>query len=203
MAHESGASRRDVLRGAAGVSALMGAIGMSSVISEEDAAAAAAAVGGSVKYFLNLSGVVGESIDAHHPKWIDLVSFSWGASAPVASSSGGGGVTTGKAEAMAMTFHALTSSASPLILRKLVAGTHTQTAILAGHSAAGDFLRVTLKSVLVSSYKPAGSGVGWPVDTFSLVFDEIVVSYRPTLANGTLSSTAISVDWNIATNAVV
>ncbi|OBY59026.1 type VI secretion system tube protein Hcp [Pseudomonas sp. AU12215] len=45
----------------------------------------------SVDMYLKVDGAVGESKDANHKEWSDLISLDWGASQPGSMTTGGGG----------------------------------------------------------------------------------------------------------------
>lgn len=44
-----------------------------------------------IDIFLKIDGIEGESQNANHKKWIDVLSFNWGAQQPGNMSVGGGG----------------------------------------------------------------------------------------------------------------
>ncbi|EPC4310549.1 type VI secretion system tube protein Hcp, partial [Cronobacter sakazakii] len=44
-----------------------------------------------IDMFLKVEGVTGESKDANHSSWIDVLSFNWGAAQPGNMAVGGGG----------------------------------------------------------------------------------------------------------------
>jgi type VI secretion system secreted protein Hcp len=105
--------------------------------------------------FLKIEGIDGESTDKAHPGEIEIESFSWGVTNQGNASSGGGG---GGGKAVVQDFHFTMplSKASPALMLACATGRHFQSATLtcrkAGGTQAGEFLKVELSDVLVSSY---------------------------------------------------
>jgi type VI secretion system secreted protein Hcp len=158
-----------------------------------------------VDYFLNITGIEGESTDAKHKGWIDVDSWSWGETqtAPV---SHGGGAGAGKVSFGDFHFVTKVSKASPRLFLACASGQHLKEAKLVGRRAGKDqqeFLTWTFSDVLVSSYQTGGSEAGpAPIDQVSLNFAKVQVEYRPQKADGTLDP-PITAGWNSKTNTKV
>ena len=157
-----------------------------------------------VDYFLKLEGIPGESKDAKHADEIDVAAWSWGESAAVSSGPGGGG---GKVTIQDLHFTSVISKASPLLMLACASGKHIKSAVLtarrAGKSQA-EFLVVTLRDVLVSSYQTSAGGgeEGGSIDSVSLNFTQIEVEYKETKPDGSLGS-PVKFGWDLKRNAPI
>jgi type VI secretion system secreted protein Hcp len=155
-------------------------------------------------YFLQITGVAGESSDAKHKGWIDVESWSWGetnSTAPAPGGGGGGGA--GKVQMQDLHFTTRVSKASPALFLACASGQHMKEARLAAvHTGAmqQDFLTWTFTDVLVSGYQTGGGGgdVG-PMDQVSLSFSKIKVEYKAQKADGSLDA-AVTAGWDAKAN---
>src|SRR5688572_23257339 len=111
---------------------------------------------------LKLAGVEGESKHKDHKNEIELLSWSWGATQP--SSAGmGGGSGKGKATPGDLSFTHMYDKASPVLAKNCISGKHFDDAVITCRKAGEgqqDFLKITLKQVLVTSVQPGGSQGG-------------------------------------------
>jgi len=154
-------------------------------------------------YFLQISGIPGESQDDKHKDWIDVLSWSWGESHPAAPAAGAGGA-AGKVQFQDFAFAMRVSKASPALFLACASGQHIKEAKLVARKAAGkgqqEYLTWTFSDLLVSSYATSGSGGDdTVVDTVSLNFSKAVVSYKAQKADGSLDA-PITAGWNAKTN---
>lgn len=136
----------------------------------------------SVDYFLKIDGVPGESTDDKHKGWIDIESFSWGASQSSATGGGGGGA--GKVSISDFSFTTSASKASPKLFEHVVTGKHIRDVTLqlcvAGEERESQcYLEIMLSDVLVSSYQSQGSSGEQPTEQISLNFSKIEFKYQP------------------------
>ena len=79
--------------------------------------------------FLKLDGIAGDSTDKQYSEWIELESFSWGATQT--STRGGGGAGKGKVEFQDLHFVVNFSKASPELFKRCATGEHIKTGVLA------------------------------------------------------------------------
>jgi type VI secretion system secreted protein Hcp len=152
-------------------------------------------------YFLKIDGIAGESTDAKHKGEIDVLSWSWGETQEIAASPGGGGG-TGKVAMTDLHVSANLSKASPPLLLACASGKHIKSAVLTGRKAGkgqDDFLTFSLTDVLVSGYQTGGVAAEAPLDSISLNFSKIEMTYREQTAKGSLGP-AIRVGWDRKTN---
>ncbi|HVM55961.1 MAG TPA: type VI secretion system tube protein Hcp [Gaiellaceae bacterium] len=153
--------------------------------------------------FLKLDGIDGEVSAAGYEKWIEVFSFSWGASNAGTSATGGGGG-AGKASFQDLHFTTGTSKASPLLFMKCATGEHIPSGLLYMRKAGGDangggnvFLKYELEDILVSSFQQAGAEQGddRPVEDVSLNFVKIDFLYT-----GAPDGTTVEAGWDVRAN---
>ena len=152
-------------------------------------------------YFLKIDGIPGESLDSKHKDEIEVLSWSWGeTNEPPATSGGGAG--SGKVAMNDLHVSADLSRASPQLLLACASGKHVKSAILSGRKAGkaqAEFLTFSLSDVLVSGYQTGGSVAEAPLDSISLNFSKIEVSYKAQTAKGTLAP-AVRAGWDVKAN---
>jgi type VI secretion system secreted protein Hcp len=151
-------------------------------------------------YFINITGVEGESKDAKHKGWIDVESWSWGETNPSSQASGGG---AGRVQMQDVHFTTRVSKASPKLFLACASGQHMKEArLVAVHAGAmqQEFLTWTFTDVLVTGYQTGGAGgeMG-PMDQVSLNFAKIRVEYKAQKADGSLDA-AVTAGWDAKLN---
>ena len=155
-----------------------------------------------VDYFLQISGVEGESTDVKHKGWIDVDSWSWGENQPLQPAAGSG-AGAGKVHFQDFQFTSRVSKASPKLFLACASGQHLKEARLVGRKAGKDqqeFLTWTFSDVLVSGYHTGGSEqAGVPLDNVSLNFTKVTVAYKAQKADGSLDD-AVTAGWDSKTN---
>jgi type VI secretion system secreted protein Hcp len=153
-------------------------------------------------YFLQITGIAGESTDAKHKGWIDVEAWSWGES-NTRQVSGGAGGGAGKVQVQDFSFTTRVSKASPRLFLACATGQHMKEArLVAVHSGAmqQEFLTWTFSDVLVSAYQTGGAGGDVsPMDQVSLNFAKLKVEYRAQKPDGSLEP-AISAGFDVKTN---
>jgi type VI secretion system secreted protein Hcp len=159
----------------------------------------------SVDFFLQITGIAGESLDAKHKDWIDVMAWSWG-EANAGTHDTGSGAGAGKVSFSDFNFMTATSKASPKLFLACASGEHIKQAKLVGRRVGKEqqeFLTFTFSDILVTSYATSGSeGGDVPADSVSLNAAQVVVSYKPQKADGSLGN-AINAGWDIKTNTKV
>lgn len=133
--------------------------------------------------FAKYDGIDGESNDANHGKWIDVLSVDWGAHKP------GGGATgqsrrRGAAIVEDMTLTIEYEKAAPKLLEKHLAGEVIKklevecTATYGG--ARATYLKYEMKNVSVTSFNTNASGndmAGPPTVSVANNFEELKITY--------------------------
>jgi type VI secretion system secreted protein Hcp len=152
-------------------------------------------------YFLQITGIAGESTDAKHKGWIDVESWSWGETNAVAAPAGGG-AGAGKVQMQDFHFTTQVSKASPALFLACASGQHVKEARLAAVKAGAmqqEFLTWTFSDVLVSGYHTGAAAGDLVMDQVSFTFSKIKVEYKAQKADGSLD-TAIVAGWDAKAN---
>lgn len=115
-----------------------------------------------IDMFMRVQGATGESKDANHKNWTDIISFSWGAHQPGNMSVGGGGG-SGKVCFKDLTVVALIDKSAPALLKHCASGKHIERIELSACKAGGvqiEYTRITLEEVLVTDVDYTGTDDG-------------------------------------------
>jgi type VI secretion system secreted protein Hcp len=131
-------------------------------------------------YYLLINGVTGESQAVGMTNYIELDSFSFGASN--AADVGGKGLSAGKASLSDFSCSCGLDSASYQILKDLYTGAHISTATFAGRKTGGGgtpylYLQVIMTNCFITSHSLGGGGTGVPSQSFSLAYEQIEYQY--------------------------
>ncbi|WP_380180328.1 Hcp family type VI secretion system effector [Kalamiella sp. sgz302252] len=103
--------------------------------------------------YLKVDGVTGESKDSNHTGWIDINSFTWGASQPGNMAVGGGGG-VGKVNFNDLIVKANIDKAFTALLKSCASGKHISKVEVSACKAGGsqiEYTRITLEDVLVTT----------------------------------------------------
>jgi type VI secretion system secreted protein Hcp len=110
-----------------------------------------------------------------------VLSWSFGASQGGAQASGGGGG-AGKANVHEIQVTKTVDKASPLLFKACASGQHIPKVTLTLRKAGKgqqEYLKITMKDVLISSYQQSNSGGERPVESLSLNFTKVEYQYTP------------------------
>ena len=136
--------------------------------------------------FMFINGINGESQDARHPMWSDVIGYHTSFSR-AASTSGGG---AGKAAFGSFVVTTPYSLAIPPLLKALVTGT-VFPAVKIQAATTGDreqnYLTITLGTVRVAALNESSSGER-PVETVSFAATKISISYSAQKPDGSLGT---------------
>ncbi|MEJ7712167.1 MAG: type VI secretion system tube protein Hcp [Pyrinomonadaceae bacterium] len=131
-------------------------------------------------YFLKIKGIEGESLDAKHPKEIQLESWTWGETNMGFHDAGGGGG-AGKVQMQDFGFTMKLNAASSKLMIACATGQHIDEAILTCRKAGGEqnnYLKYTFNELHISSYQTGGSGhEPIPTESISFNFAKIKIEY--------------------------
>jgi len=153
-----------------------------------------------VDFFLKLDGIPGESVDDKHKDWIQILSFSWGAS-QVTSVAGTGGSGAGKADLADLSIMKFLDKSSTPLFKSLTTGGHIKTGSMEAVKSGGNgkpFLKVDFKELFVTSVQLSGSSE-IPTESVSFSYNEIKTEYSTQDEKGVIT-TAGSVTFNTKTN---
>ena len=141
--------------------------------------------------FIKFDGIDGEASAAKgHEKWIELQSWSWGATQTGSASTGGG---AGKVSMQDFHFVHYIDKSSPLLFLRCATGQVSPTTVTLSFTrtlpsgAEVEYYTITLTNVMISSVKcdkpvtVAGqsSGDDRPMESISLYFLKIEMKYQP------------------------
>lgn len=190
-------SRRDVLKvGAIGLGTVGGAAFFPSIAAAAPGEAATAVLPATptFQYFLDMSGIPGDSVDKTYRSQIVVRGWSWGLSNSSVSSGGGAGV--GKSTPLDFIYVAPVSVASPPTALAVATGRHLDHAVLTVVGP-GDKptkrMTVRMVDVLVSSYQQSsGDTDGFPLDVVNLTYGKLIYSVYPQKPDGSAGSPVVT-----------
>ena len=155
-----------------------------------------------VDMFLKLDDVKGEANDDKHKDEVDVLAWSWGLSQSGTTHMGGGGG-SGKVNVQDLSLTKYIDKSSPNLIMATCNGKHYKQALLtirkAGENAL-EYLKITMKEVLISSVSTGGSGgEDRLTENVNLNFGWFKVEYTPQKPDGT-GDAAVEAVWNISKN---
>lgn len=153
-----------------------------------------------VDFFLKLDGISGESVDEKHKDWIQIMSWSWGAS-QVTSVAGTGGSGAGKADLSDFSIMKHFDKASTPLFKSLTTGGHIKTGSMEAVKSGGNgkpFLKVDFQELFVTSLQDSASSEV-PSESVSFSYNQIKIEYSTQDEKGVIT-TAGSVTYNTKTN---
>ena len=138
--------------------------------------------------YMQITGIDGESTDKDHKDWIEVLSFSMGMADP-----GGGatGATRRRGDVVIEDIVVVKEldKSSPKLMEKCAMGAVIPSLVLEVCGSATDasftYYKYELENVMVTSFYCGGSTEeGVPVETFTLNYEEITVTYTETDSTG-------------------
>jgi len=147
---------------------------------------------------------VGESQSLTHPGangWNEITDWSWDIEAET-SFLKGSGAAVGKPTPGTMTITHPFDTASPVIMQKIVQGTHFETVTLVmlkqtGQGQGQVYYGMQMKKVFISKVSSKGGEDGAVTQDVDMVFKSISIGYNPQKQDGTLDTTK-PFSWDIA-----
>jgi type VI secretion system secreted protein Hcp len=159
--------------------------------------------------FLKVATVPGESTDDKHKDWIEVLSFSWGASQAASGSSSATGSHAGqRVDIQDFSFVHHMDKASPKLFLACATGEHIADVTLELCKAGGDkqkYMTYKFTDVLVSSVRPGGSAQGGdalPLEEVAIRFGKVELEYIPIDKTGKPQG-QVPAGWDLAKNAKV
>jgi type VI secretion system secreted protein Hcp len=140
--------------------------------------------------FLKIDGVDSESTDDKFKGWIEVESWSWGATNS-GTAGAGGGQGAGKVAPQDFHFTKKLDKSSPVLFQNVNLGKHLKKADFVTRKAGGgqqEYFKVTLEDVMVSSYQVGGTGADGviPTEQISLNFAKMEMIYKEQKPDGSL-----------------
>jgi type VI secretion system secreted protein Hcp len=157
--------------------------------------------------FLKIANIPGESTDAKHSEWIEIMSFSHGMSQPASAQvSRQGAITTGRVDMQDLTVLKALDKASPKLSLACCKGEHFPSIQLELCRNTGDkqkYMEYKLTDVVISAVRPGGSSKGdgdVPLEEISLRFGKIQWNYTALDKTGKPKGN-VSAGWDLSKNA--
>jgi type VI secretion system secreted protein Hcp len=157
--------------------------------------------------FFTIDGITGESTKTGAEGWIEIFSFSNGASNP-SSVAFGTGSGAGKVDISSISFQKQLDISSPYLFANCCAGVHTDKGYMIVRESTGGtnpqtYFQYDLTEVFIDSISWGGAaGGGKPSESISVSAKSIMVTYWPQNSDGTLG-TQIPKGWNQTTNSAM
>ena len=151
--------------------------------------------------FIKFDGIEGESTNQAHAGEVEVLTWSWGVTNAATHAGGGGGA--GRAQPSDVVFVHRFDKASPVLAKKCAQGVALPQVVLSARRAGAgqaDFLKITLKEVLIDSVMPTGSS-GDILESVTMSFTKIEVSYKAQSATGGLGG-EVKFGWNVKTSEI-
>jgi type VI secretion system secreted protein Hcp len=155
--------------------------------------------------YIAIDTVDGEATQAKHEKWIEIYSFSWGASNPTTVGSGTSGLAAGKVSVSSFNIMKKTETSSAKLFAACCAGQHFPKATVEMSKATGTsgeqqvFLKYVFTDVMVESVQWSGStgGDDTPTESVSFAFAKCAITYsKQDEATGAMSA-AGDASWDL------
>ena len=160
--------------------------------------------------FMKLASVPGESTDAKHTEWIEILSFSHGMSQPsLAQASAKGGMTTGRVDMHDFSVVKTLDKASPKLALACCKGEHFATVQIELCRNSGDkqkYMEYKFSDVVVSSVRPGGTAHGGddlPLEEVSFRFGKIEWNYTALDNKSGKPKGSVTGGWDLTKNAAV
>lgn len=159
----------------------------------------------SVEIFLKLDGIDGESEKKAAEGWIEIFSFSNGASNP-SSVAFGTGSGAGKVDLSALSLQKQLDKSSPKLFLNCCNGTHIKTGNMIVREATGDdttqiYYQYDMTEVFVDSISWGGAANGGkPSESLALSAKSLQITYWPQDATGKVGNKIVA-GWDVSKNA--
>lgn len=159
-------------------------------------------------FYLKIDGVKGETTAKDMKEFMEVLSFSFGASNPNTIGSHGGGSSGGKVSISSFNIMKRTDSASPTLFQMCCSGDHAKSAEMHIKKASGKdggqatFIKYAFEQVFIDSIQWSGSSGGdpYPSESLSFSFGKVTVSYYSQDDKGKIASASQDAMWNLVTN---
>jgi type VI secretion system secreted protein Hcp len=157
-----------------------------------------------VEMLMSIPGVTGEAQAKGFSGWIDVYSYSVGASNPTTVGSGTGSG-AGKVDLSSLSIQKSIDTATPSLFLNCCSGAHFAKGQLkireAGGTAPVEFLVIDMTQVFIDSITwGASSGGGKPSESVSMSMATLQFTYTPQLATGAGGSPQVF-GWDVLGNA--
>jgi type VI secretion system secreted protein Hcp len=157
--------------------------------------------------FLKINGVPGESSDAKHSEWIEVLGYTWGVDQPeTRSASSHGSLSAERANFHDFVVTKALDKATPKLVVGCASGEHFPDATLEICRAGGDkqpYIEYKLTDVIVRSIKPGGKArddESIPLEEVAFAYGKIEVKYTQTKVEGGRAAGNVAGGWDLKIN---
>jgi len=160
--------------------------------------------------YLKIDGIPGESADANHKEWIEILSFSHMLTQRASGSpSAKGGAAAERCDHHPFTIVKALDKASPKLAAACCEGTHIKEILMTLNRAGGEkleYMRFKLSEAMITSVRPGGTSSGaetFPLEEISFNYGKIEWTYtQQKRADGT-GGGKVAAGWNVLENKAV
>ncbi|KQV40192.1 type VI secretion system tube protein Hcp [Massilia sp. Root335] len=162
----------------------------------------------SIDVYLQIDGIKGESMDAGHQGWIEVISAQWGVNQPKsATASTAGGHTAERCEHKTIALTKLADLASPMLMQTCSMGKTLPKAKLEFMRADGDgkpikYYEVELENIIIANMDQVVHEGTILQDSFGLRFSKVKWKYTQQKIGGGASGNTAG-GWDLACNKCV
>jgi type VI secretion system secreted protein Hcp len=153
--------------------------------------------------FMKIDGIPGESKDAQHVDWIEILSFQHGTVQPVSkTASSAGGAAAERADFSPVTLSKLIDKASPKLWEASFTGRHIKEIVIALYRSGGDkqkYLEIKMEQVLISNFDQGG-GDDFPHELISFVPGKISMNYIQQKREDGTPAGSVTAGWDLTQN---
>jgi type VI secretion system Hcp family effector len=154
------------------------------------------------QYFLQISGIPGNSVDRSHKDWIDIESFSWGLTTVTSTSGGGSGV--GKASFSDLSWSQYVDISTPKWMLSVATGKHIPTVTLdvttlGGKGESVSFFQMIFTDTVGTALQVSGGGASLMATGAMSSGNTVKLRYRPQDPKGGMGPW-VEGSFNIKTN---
>ncbi|MDR0717118.1 MAG: type VI secretion system tube protein Hcp [Azoarcus sp.] len=161
--------------------------------------------------FIQIDGIPGESTDAAHKDWVEILSFRHLIEQPAsATASSVGGATAERVNHAPFEITHLIDKASPKLYEAACTGKHIKTVTIDLCRAGGDkvkYMQIVLEQVIVSRIEPKGASStaedGFPLETVHFSYGTIKWTYTQQQRADGVGGGNIATGWDLTTNKVI
>jgi type VI secretion system secreted protein Hcp len=152
--------------------------------------------------FLKIEGVDGEATAKGFEKCIEILSCSFGGTAPTSAGPGTGGLSSSRVSLSSFNFMSMLDASTPKLFQFMCDGTHIPKVVLSIRKQTGSqqepYLIYTMSDAMIESQQISSSNGGddRPSVSFSIVFAKIEMEYKTQEKDGKLK-TAGQALWDV------
>lgn len=155
--------------------------------------------------FMQVEGVEGESLDADHQGWVELLSYHYDAIQSISqSASSNGGASAGGVTLPGFRIAKYVDRATPKLFELCCRGSHIKKVTIRVHRAGTQkfkYLDIVLEEVLISTVSGQGAEhAGFPVETITLNYGRIKFEYTQQRRVDGASAGVVSGGWDRTAN---